>query len=60
MDSLNVEAAVRIVRVLVSNGINRETALANPAIPEDLRSSVREALEREDTIVLHPARVITA
>jgi hypothetical protein len=60
VDSVSVNSALRIVRVLISNGIDREAALANPAVPDALRSAVREALEREQTVVLHPARVITA
>lgn len=57
---LTIDAALRIVRVLISNGFTREAALENPAIPEDLRAAVSDALAREETIVLRPARIITA
>ncbi len=59
-EHLTVEAALRIVRVLISNGVPRDSALANPAIPADLRAAVSEVLSREETIILRPARIITA
>ena len=59
-DDMTVDAAVRIVRVLISNGVSREAALTNPVIPLSLRPLVNDALVREETIVLRPVRVITA
>jgi len=59
-DQISVDGALRIVRVLISNGVPRDVALANPAVPETLRPAVGEALAREETIVLRPARIITA
>ncbi len=55
-----MDGALRIVRVLISNGVPRASALSNPAIPESIRQEVEAALAREETIVLRPARVITA
>jgi hypothetical protein len=57
---MTLEAALRIVRILISNGLSRDVALANPAIPESLRAAISEALTREETIVLRPARLISA
>ncbi|MDA8383813.1 MAG: Z1 domain-containing protein [Betaproteobacteria bacterium] len=59
-DTMTVETALRIVRVLMANGVPRETALGNPAIPTGLREAVSGALSREETIVLRPATIITA
>lgn len=58
--TMTVEAALRIVRVLIANGVSQEAALANPAIPADLREMVSGALSREEMIVLRPATIITA
>lgn len=59
-ENLSVDSALRIVRVLISNGVSREFALDNPAIPASIRHEVAAALANEETIVLRPARVITA
>ena len=59
-DDMTVDAAVRIVRVLISNGVSREAALTNSVIPSSLRPLVNDVLVREETIVLRPVRVITA
>jgi hypothetical protein len=59
-EPLTVESALRIVRILMSNGVPKDAALANPAIPAEVRATVSEALAREETIVLRPARIITA
>jgi hypothetical protein len=57
---MGLDVALRIVRMLIANGLPRDEALANPAIPEQLRPEVLEALSREETIVLRPASIITA
>jgi hypothetical protein len=54
------EQALRIARLMIDNGVSREMAIDNPAIPADLREFVREALEREETIILEPARMLVA
>lgn len=59
-EPLTLEAALRIVRVLMSNGVPRGAAVLNPAIPEDMREAVSQVLVREDMIILRPARIITA
>src|SRR6266478_3592251 len=57
---MNLDAAIGLVRVLVDRGISRDDALNNSAVPENLRDSIREILEREDTILLEPPRVLVA
>jgi len=59
-NNLTLDAALRIVRVLISNGVSRDVALANPAIPDPLRAAVGDALAREENMILLPARIITA
>lgn len=60
VEPITIAAALRIARVLMSNGVPRDAALNNPAIPEALRGAVGDALDAEATIVLRPARIITA
>ena len=60
MSELTLDASLRLVRMLIGNGLSRDSALANPAIPPVLRSAVTEAVEREEMIVLRPATVIAA
>ena len=60
MSELTFDAALRIVRVLIANGLPRQAAVANSAIPTALRPALLVALEREDNIVLRPARIISA
>ena len=57
---MNFEAAVGIVRMLIDQGISRDDAINNQAIPEELRAQIRERLEREEIIILEPARMIVA
>lgn len=52
--------ALRIVRLLIENGIPQEVAIENPAISIHLRNAVRQALEREATVILQPARILVA
>jgi hypothetical protein len=52
--------ALRIARLMIDNGVPREIAIENPAIAEHLRDFVREALAREETIILQPARMLVA
>jgi len=46
--------ALRIARLMIDNGVPREVAIDNQAIPVHLRDFVREALDREETIILVP------
>ena len=59
-ESMDFEAALGIVRRLIDAEIPRDEAIENPAIPEEYREGIREALEREDTITLESARTLTA
>jgi hypothetical protein len=59
MNELNLDASLRLVRLLISNGMSRDDALSNSAIPPALRMAVREELEREEMVVLRPATVIS-
>jgi len=59
-DPITLDAAIRIVRVLIANGVPRDVAVTNPAIPESLRLQVSNSIAREQTMVLRPARIIMA
>lgn len=52
--------ALRVARMLRDLGQSIDEALTNPAIPAGLRDEVREILRREETIILTPARMLTA
>jgi hypothetical protein len=45
---------------MIDRGIPREVAIDNPAIPEEFRQEIAEALIREENITLEPARIIVA
>jgi hypothetical protein len=45
---------------MIDNGVPREVAIDNPAIPAHLRDFVRESLDREETVILEPARMLVA
>ena len=60
MNELTLEASLGLVRMLIDNGIPKDAALANPAIPASLRNAVTEALEREELVILRRATVIVA
>jgi hypothetical protein len=57
---MTFEAALGLVRLMIDQGIPREQAVTNPAIPAEFRDRIREALERDDNLVLEPARVLVA
>ena len=57
---MNFESALYMVRLMVEQGIARELAITNPAIPEIHQRKIREALERDANIILEPARMIVA
>lgn len=55
---MDLRAALGLVRLLIQNGLTKEQALANPAVPKDLRDEIQAALEREDNLILRPATTI--
>src|SRR5262245_886699 len=55
---MNIEAALGIVRLLMGNGLDREQAINNPAIPAEFRERIREILQRDEMIILEPARML--
>lgn len=57
---MNFETAMGIVRLLISGGASRDEAITNPGIPPKYRERIREILDREDNIVLEPARVLAS
>ena len=58
---MNFEVALGIVRLIMSSGlVGRDEAINNPAIPAEFRQRIREALEREENIILEPARILVA
>lgn len=57
---MNLQSALGIVRLLIENGVSREEALRNPAIPEELRAQLGRILDGDDTIVLRPVSAISA
>jgi len=56
---MNEADALAIVRILISAGQTKEEALSNPAIPPEMRERVRVRLEKEENIILEPARFIS-
>lgn len=56
---MDVRAALGLVRLMIQNGVPKEQALANPAIPVELRDEVRGLLDREENLVLRPATTIS-
>lgn len=56
---MDFEAALGIVRRLIDAEIPRNKAIENPAIPEEYRKDIRDALEREDAVTVEPARTLT-
>ncbi len=57
---MNLETSLGIARLIISGGGNRDDAINNPAIPYEYREQIREILEREDNIVLEPARILVS
>ncbi len=55
---MNFEAALAIVRLLIAQGIARDEAITNPAIPADFRARIRDTIERDENVILEPARVL--
>jgi len=57
---MNYPEALGLVRILISGGILRDTAVNNPAVPEEFRARILEDLQQEDVIILEPAHAILA
>lgn len=57
---MNFETALGIARLILSGGSSRDDAINNPAIPNEYRSRIREILEREENIILEPARILVS
>jgi hypothetical protein len=57
---MNFDAALNLVRLLLEQGIDRDAAISNPAVPAGHRDRIREALERDENIILSPARMLVA
>ncbi|MDL1867745.1 endonuclease, partial [Betaproteobacteria bacterium PRO4] len=55
---MNLETALGIARLIMSGGAGIDDAINNPAIPVEFRDRIREILEREDNIILEPARIL--
>ena len=57
---MEFEKALGIVRLMIDGGLARDAAINNPAIPDEHRERIRETLDREENIVLVPARMLVA
>lgn len=57
---MNFEAALSVVRMLIAQGIPRDQAVSNPAVPVTHRARIQEALDQDDNIILAPARMVVA
>jgi hypothetical protein len=54
------EKALRTVRAMMDFGYPLDVVLQLPMIPEELRSRLREDVERDQNVILVPARTISA
>ncbi len=57
---MSFEEALALVRLMLDRGVARDTAIDNPAIPEEYRQRIREELDREANVLLEPARMLVA
>lgn len=57
---MNFLQALGLVRLMIANGIPREDAIMNPAIPQEFRQEISETLTQEENITLVPARMLVA
>lgn len=53
------DGALGIVRLLISQGVDREGAVNNQVIPTEYRSQIRAILESEELVVFRPPTVLT-
>jgi hypothetical protein len=57
---MTFDEALGIVRLMLDRGVDRETAIDNPAIPREFAQQIRDTLSQEENVTLEPARVISA
>ena len=57
---MNFLQALGLVRLMIADGVTREEALSNPAVPPEFRQQISETLIQEENITLEPARVLVA
>lgn len=57
---MEFNTALGIVRLMIDSGVNLEVAISTPAIPNELRDAIRQALAAEESIVLRPTAAIAA
>lgn len=53
------DGALGIVRLLISQGVDRETAISNQFIPVEFREQIRGILESEELVIFRPPTVIS-
>ncbi len=52
--------ALNLVRLMIANGIPREEAIINPAVPLEFTQQISDILNQEENITLEPARMLVA
>jgi len=57
---MDLRSALGLVRLMIQSGVPKEEALANPAVPVELRDAARAELDREEYVVLRPATTISS
>ncbi len=57
---MNFLQALGLVRLMIANGIPRDEAIMNPAVPQEFRQQISETLTQEENITLVPARMLVA
>lgn len=57
---MTYEQSLALARLMLDQGVQREVAVGNPAIPTEFHKRISEALQEEENIVLTPARVLVA
>lgn len=55
---MNFEQALALVRLMMDHGVSREDAINNQVIADSYRERIRETLNRDENIILEPARFI--
>ena len=57
---MNFEDSLGLVRLLIMRGFSRDEAILNPAVPAEHRERIQQALVRDESIILEPARMVAA
>jgi hypothetical protein len=57
---MDINNALGIVRLMISSGIQKDDAINNPAIPNELREQIRKILSEEENIILEPASMLVS